>query len=104
MKKPNAIDLVLLSSTNHDEHQVGKIRITDNRTVEVLSADNLWQERIKQMADTINQADEIPVIGGTKINRLGTFTMMETVKKGDAAFPEAIAGYLKINGLEARKE
>ncbi|MGD9638037.1 MAG: hypothetical protein AB7U85_03140 [Alphaproteobacteria bacterium] len=103
MNKPKTIDLNLLFSNQNKTQQVGKIRIIDNSKVEVVDAAEDWQERIDQMANTINQAEEIPVIGGTKMNRLGTFTMMHTVKKGEDDFPDAIIGYLKINGFEAKR-
>ena len=102
MNTPNSLDLVLMSTNQDSQQQVGKIRIIDNSNVEILSVNDVWKERLNQLANTINQVDEIPVIGGTKINKLGAFTMMETVKKGDENFHLAISSYLKINGLDVQ--
>ena len=101
MTKTSCVDLTLVFNHKGSSETIGKLRITDNTKIDVLDANEDWKDRINQVANTINQVDEIPVIGGTKINRLGAFTAMETVKKGDDAFTDAVISYLKINGFDA---
>lgn len=87
---------------NKADEEIGVLRIVDNSDADLISADKIWEEQLKEIVGVINKTDEIPLIGGTNVNKLGSFTMMDVIKKGDYRFPEAVLGYIKTKGLIAK--